>query len=127
MIKKNNIYKEEEEIKKRLEKLSKIINKHNLLYHQKDKPKISDKEYDDYVKENNKLEKQYPHLILNNGPNTIVGSSISNKFKKIEHKSAMLSLANAFNKKDLSDFIERLKKFLNLEEKTNISFIGSLK
>ena len=127
MIKKNNIYKEEEEIKKRLEKLSKIINKHNLLYHQKDKPKISDKEYDDYVKENNKLEKQYPHLILNNGPNTIVGSSISNKFKKIEHKSAMLSLANAFNKKDLSDFIERLKKFLNLEEKTNISFIGEPK
>jgi DNA ligase (NAD+) len=39
----------------------------------------------------------------------------------------MLSLANAFNKKDLSDFIERLKKFLNLEEKTNISFIGEPK
>jgi len=93
MIKKNNIYKEEEEIKKRLEKLSRIINKHNLLYHQKDKPKISDKEYDDYVKENNKLEKQYPHLILNNGPNTTVGSYISNKFKKIEHKSAKICYA----------------------------------
>jgi len=127
MIKKNNILREEKKIKNRLERLSRIINKHNFLYHQKDNPKISDKEYDDYVKENNKLEKKYPHLKLNNSPNTIVGSSIANKFKKIEHKSAMLSLANAFNKKDLSDFIERIKKFLNLEEKINISFIGEPK
>ena len=81
MIKKNNTYKEEE-VKKRLGKSSRIINKHNLPYHQKDRPKISDKEYDDYVKENSKLEKQYPHLKLNESPNTIVGSPISNKFKK---------------------------------------------
>ena len=127
MIKKNNIYKKEEKIKKRLEELSKIINKHNLLYHQKDSPKISDREFDDYIKENNRIEKQYPHLILDNSPNKNLGSSISNKFKKVVHKSAMLSLANAFNENDLSDFIERLKKFLNLEDKVNISFIGEPK
>ena len=126
MIKKNSINKEEE-IKKRLGKLSRIINKHNFFYHQKDNPQISDKEYDSYIKENNKLEKQYPHLVLDSSPNNIVGSPVSNKFKKIEHKSAMLSLANAFNKKDLSDFIDRIKKFLNLKEKINISFVGEPK
>ena len=127
MIIKKNKYKKEEKIKKRLEELSRIINKHNILYHQKDNPEISDKKYDDYIKENNELEKQYPHLILANSPNKFVGSPISNKFNKIEHKSAMLSLANAFNKNDLSDFIERIKKYLNLEQKTNISFIGEPK
>ena len=53
MIIKKNKYKKEEKIKKRLEELSRLINKHNILYHQKDNPEISDKKYDDYIKENN--------------------------------------------------------------------------
>ena len=36
----------------------------------------------------------------------------------------MLSLANAFNKDDLKDFIERIKKFLNfdLNDKNNFFY-----
>ena len=35
----------------------------------------------------------------------------------------MLSLANAFNEKDLNEFIIRIKKFLNYESKEKINFI----
>jgi DNA ligase (NAD+) len=127
MIIKNKINKEEFKIKKRLKELSYIIKKNNLLYHQKDKPEISDKEYDSFVLENNKLEKKYPNFILKDSPNNLIGSSPEKKFQKILHKIPMLSLTNAFDQVDLKDFIDRIKKFLNLDINTKISFISEPK
>ena len=124
--KKNNL-KNEEEVKIRLKELRQLIHKNNILYHQKDKPKISDNQYDEYVKENSLLENKFPHLILKNSPNNFVGSTLNNKFKKNEHQTRMFSLANAFNKKDLNDFIERIKKFLNLKLDKKIIFISEPK
>jgi len=111
------------QITKRLKELSKLIQKHNYHYYQEDKPVISDKDYDKLVSENNKLESLYPHLILKNSPNKIFGTKVDNKFNKIQHKIPMLSLSNAFNESDLNDFIERIYKFLNLSNKTNLEFI----
>ena len=100
----------EKKITKRLKELSVTIKKHNILYHKKDSPEITDGEFDKLIKENNELEKKYPYLILKESPNNSLGSELSNKFEKIEHKVKMLSLANAFNKKDLEDFIDRIKQ-----------------
>ena len=113
----------EDEVLLRLKKLSKLIQKHNILYHEKDSPEISDQEYDSLIKENNLIEKKYPKLILVSSPNKFIGSKISNKFDKIEHKVRMLSLQNAFNEKDLEDFLIRIKKFLKIDEKTKLNFI----
>ena len=65
-------------IVKKLVKLSKIIDKHNYHYHTEDKPIISDREYDQLVKENLDLEKKYPNLKLDSSPNNKVGSKIKN-------------------------------------------------
>ena len=113
----------EEKALKRLKNLSSLINKHNILYHQKDKPIISDGEFDNIIKENNKLEKDYPHLVLQSSPNKIIGGSVSKKFEKNYHKEQMLSLSNAFSKNDLEEFIKRIKKFLSLDELQDIEFI----
>ncbi len=109
-------------ITSRLKELSKLIKKHNFYYHEKDSPIISDKDFDKLILENNKLEKKYPHLILKNSPNNFIGSKPLNKFKKINHKMPMLSLANAFNIKDMKDFINRVNKYLNIE-KNKLEFI----
>ncbi|MFL2510336.1 MAG: NAD-dependent DNA ligase LigA [Alphaproteobacteria bacterium] len=122
-----NLKNKESSIIKRLKELSQIIKEHNILYHQKDNPKITDGQFDKLIKENNELEKNYPHLILKDGPNSSLGTEISNKFEKIEHKIKMLSLANAFNKKDLEDFTERIKKFLNKAPNYKINFISEPK
>ena len=109
-----------QDYKKKIDELK----KHNKFYYENSSPEISDKEYDSLIKENNHLEKKFPDLILQNSPNNTVGGSTSNKFKKINHKVKMLSLANAFEKKDLEEFIERIKKFLNIENnKSNYQFI----
>ena len=48
----------EQKVVDRLTKLSKLIKKHDHLYHTEDNPKITDKEYDKLVRENNDLEIQ---------------------------------------------------------------------
>ena len=50
------------EIKKKYSNKIKELNKHNLLYYQKSKPIISDKEYDNLKKEIFDLEKKYTFL-----------------------------------------------------------------
>ena len=48
---------------------------------------------------------------------SIVGAKPSNKFKKIKHIIPMLSLSNAFDKKNMEDFIKKINNFLNLNNK----------
>ena len=48
---------------------------------------------------------------------SIIGAKPSNKFKKIKHIIPMLSLSNAFDKKDMEDFIKKINNFLNLKNK----------
>ena len=117
----------EKEVNKRLKKLLILIKKHNILYHQKDKPIISDGEYDSLIKENNYLEKKFPHLKLINSPNNSIGSKILKKFSKNKHKIPMLSLPNAFNENDLKEFTERIKKYLNINNRNTIFFFSEPK
>ena len=121
MAKKNKL--DESSITNRLRKLSELIKKHNVHYHQDDRPKITDAEYDSLVKENNDLEKLYPHLILKDSPNNQIGARALKKFVKTTHRTPMLSLANAFNQKDIIDFNDRIKKFINLKKNIFLDFI----
>ena len=105
---------ESHKIIKRLNELAKLINKHNHHYHNEDKPKINDDEYDKLVKENLELELKYPKLKLSESTSNKVGSKIQNKFVKLSHLSPMHSLANGFNEGDLTAFDERVKKFLKV-------------
>jgi DNA ligase (NAD+) len=114
-------------IKNRLKKLAKLINEHNIHYHQNDKPVISDKQFDKLIIENTNLENKYPSLIVKNGPNENVGGKLKKKFKKIKHTSPMLSLANGFNSKDIEEFDERVKKYLNIKLEKKLDYICEAK
>ena len=91
----------------------KELKKHNFLYFNKDNPKISDAEYDKLKEELLKLEESNSSLKKLNLLQNIVGSKPSNKFKKIKHLKSMLSLSNAFEKKDMEDFLKKIDNFLN--------------
>ncbi|MBL6861041.1 MAG: NAD-dependent DNA ligase LigA [Candidatus Pelagibacter bacterium] len=94
----------------------KILKEHNHYYHNEDKPKISDFEYDRIKKELSSLEKKYKYLKdLNLSLNT-VGAKPTNKFKKKNHLIPMLSLSNAFEKNDMKDFVKKVNNFLNLSD-----------
>ncbi len=45
-----------------------------------------------------------------------VGSTLSGKFSKVQHRVPMLSLANGFSDEDVTDFLARIRRFLDLPE-----------
>ena len=95
-----------------LKKIAELI-KHNQAYFEEDKPIISDKEYDNKKREILDLEEKYSYLKSRNSPSKKIGYKPSNKFKKIKHLKPMLSLSNAFEKKDMKDFLSKISNFLN--------------
>jgi len=98
------------------------LKKHNKAYFRDDNPLISDKDYDDIKEEILDLEKKYKYLKNENSPSKKVGYEPSSKFKKIEHNIPMLSLANAFSKENIEDFLKKIKNFLNIRDSEKIIF-----
>ena len=104
----------------------KELKKHNFLYFNKDSPKISDAEYDKLKEELIKLEESNSSLKKLNLLQNIVGSKPTNKFKKIKHLKSMLSLSNAFEKKDMEDFLKKIDNFLN-QQNNNLELFSEPK
>ena len=104
----------------------KELKKHNFLYFNKDNPKISDAEYDKLKVELIKLEESNSSLKKLNLLKNIVGSKPTNKFKKIKHLKSMLSLSNAFEKKDMEDFLKKIDNFLN-QQNNNLELFSEPK
>ena len=112
--------------KKEIEKeyLKKInqLKKFDKAYFQDDSPIIPDKEYDYIKQEIFDLERKYSYLKNESSPSKKVGFAPSNKFKKVAHDIPMLSLANAFSKENIEDFLKKIKNFLNLKYSDKIIF-----
>lgn len=103
------------------------IDYHDRKYHGEDNPEISDAEYDALRRELEELEKRFPELAGAHSPTAKVGAAPSSKFAKIRHAVPMLSLGNAMNEDDVRDFVERIKRFLNLSDTDTIRFIAEPK
>lgn len=114
-------------IKNRHLTLSQELKRHDALYHTQDSPEISDAEYDKLRAELLALEKDYPQLVTKDSPSQQVGAKLSEGFKTVRHAFPMLSLANAFEESDVTDFITRIKKFLNISELEPIAVVAEPK
>ena len=104
----------------------KLLKKHNISYYIKDKPIVSDSDYDILKQEILTLEKKFSFLKKFGSVNQIIGAPPSNKFTKVDHLQPMLSLSNAFNTDDMEVFIKKINNFLNINKK-NIEFISEPK
>ncbi|MEM7298851.1 MAG: NAD-dependent DNA ligase LigA, partial [Bacteroidota bacterium] len=67
--------KEEAEIT--IAKLTEELNHHNYLYYQKSETEISDFEFDQKLKDLEKLEQEFPELKLTHSPTSRVGGEIT--------------------------------------------------
>lgn len=100
------------EIAERINQLRETINKHNHNYYVLSQPSISDFEYDQLLKELQKLEQENPEFFDISSPTQRVGSDINQEFEQVEHAFPMLSLDNTYNKDELADFEKRNKRIL---------------
>jgi DNA ligase (NAD+) len=106
----------ESQAAERLAFLAAEIARHNALYHGDDAPEISDADYDALMRENTALEADYPHLVRADSPSKLVGAAPSGHLAKVAHAQPMLSLDNAFADEDVVDFVDRVRRYLKLED-----------
>ncbi len=99
--------------KERIDQLRAELHRHNYNYYILNAPEISDKEFDDLMRELQDLEKEHPEYDDPNSPTQRVGSDINKNFTQVYHKYPMLSLGNTYSEAEVTDFYERVKKALN--------------
>ena len=89
------------------------MHRHNYNYYVLNAPEISDKEFDDMMRELQDLEKAHPEYMDKNSPTMRVGSDLNKNFVQVAHKYPMLSLGNTYSENEVADFYDRVKKSLN--------------
>jgi DNA ligase (NAD+) len=96
--------------KVRVEELREQINHHRYLYHVLDRIEISDAEYDELMRELEKLEAQFPELTTPDSPTQTVGAAPATLFAPVAHRAPMLSLDNAFSREELEAWAARVER-----------------
>ncbi|MBI3253087.1 MAG: NAD-dependent DNA ligase LigA [Candidatus Omnitrophica bacterium] len=99
--------------KARIQKLRREIVRHDRLYYEKNRPVISDENYDRLLKELAGLERAHPEFASPDSPTQRVGGRPQREFKSVRHSAPMLSIENTYSKEELEAFDERVRK--NLE------------
>lgn len=102
-------------IKERIEWLRVELHRHNYNYYVLNAPEITDKEFDDLMRELQDLENDYPEFQDVNSPTMRVGSDLNKNFIQVPHKYPMLSLGNTYSEAEVEEFYNRVKGLLNEE------------
>ncbi|MFA6023671.1 MAG: NAD-dependent DNA ligase LigA [Candidatus Gracilibacteria bacterium] len=98
------------EAKIRMEQLRKEILQRNYEYFVLDESQVSEAVRDSLKKELIQLETEFPDLVTEDSPTRRVGSMLSGKFPKVQHKSRKWSLADVFSLEELQDWEQRVEK-----------------
>jgi DNA ligase (NAD+) len=115
------------EAEKELDRLAKAITAADRKYHGEDAPDISDADYDALRRRNTEIEERFPLLVRADSPSHRVGAKASERFAKVTHRVAMLSLDNAFSDEDVADFLGRVRRFLGLKDDDEIAITAEPK
>jgi len=108
---------------KKIEEIRSLLNQYSYEYYVLDQPSVPDAEYDKLMQELLDLEGKFPELKTPDSPSVRVGGPILDLFEKVEHRTPMLSLGNAFNEEDLRDFDRKVRQAVG----DNVSYVGELK
>ncbi len=96
----------------RIDRLRDEIRRHDVLYYVKDRPEISDAEYDRLFQELSGLEAAHPDLVTADSPTQRVGAPPLEELTKVPHERPMLSLDSILDHADVLAFDKRMQKEL---------------
>jgi DNA ligase (NAD+) len=98
-----------------LKRLAGTIRAADAAYYQDDAPAMTDADYDALRQRLNAIEARFPELKQADSPSDAVGAAPVGGFGKVTHLKPMLSLDNLFADEEVSEFIARVRRFLNLK------------
>lgn len=96
----------------RIAELRSLLNRYSYEYHVLDDPSVEDDVYDALFNELKKIEEQHPDLIIPTSPTQRVGNELKGGFKKVSHRTRMLSLNDVFSQSEVEAWIGRMDKLL---------------
>ncbi|HEX3607218.1 MAG TPA: NAD-dependent DNA ligase LigA [Candidatus Dormibacteraeota bacterium] len=99
-----------EEARARHDELVRQVEHHAHRYYVLDDPEIDDAAYDALFRELQSLEELHPELQTPDSPTQRVGAAPVEAFAKAPHRTAMLSLANAFGPEEVEEFVRRVER-----------------
>ena len=105
------------------DELRRIINAH-YRYYVLNEPSISDRDFDNLLKELEQIEKDHPELDDPLSPTHRVGSDLTTGFEQAMHIRPMLSLGNTYSVEEVDAFFARVKDGLEGEE---FEIVGEMK
>jgi hypothetical protein len=106
------------EASKRMEEISKLLNKYNEAYYGRAVSLVSDEEYDRLFAELKALEGAFPDLAVSSSPTQTVGTSVTKSNRAtVEHREPMLSLSNTYNEEDVTAVLESSEQGRRYEER----------
>ena len=117
----------EDQARAELARLAAEIAHHDALYHGKDRPEISDADYDALKRRNDAIEARFPALVREDSPSRRVGAAPSVTFAPVVHARPMLSLDNTFSDEDVADFVASVYRFLGRLPDDSIAFTAEPK
>ena len=94
----------------RMTELINEIRDHQFKYYVLDQPTITDAQFDELLKELQKLEDKNPELREADSPTQHVGGGFSTQFEQRDHIEKMMSLDNVFDLEELSTWFDRVEK-----------------
>jgi len=112
-------------IKDKIESLRERIRRYDHQYYVLSEPEISDKEYDDLVKELFSLEEKYPRFVTSDSPTRRVSGGLLASLKPVRHTSRMFSLDNTYSLEELDKWEDRIRRILGKDVK--LSYLSELK
>lgn len=113
-----------DDAKEKIDRLRKLLNEHNYNYYVLNAPVISDREFDEMMRELQELEEKYPEYTDPDSPTQRVGNDINRAFTQVEHRYPMLSLSNTYSMDEVEAFYERADSGLMGEP---FDMVGELK
>lgn len=102
-----------DQIQHRIDELKKILNKYSYEYHVLDSPSVSDAIYDGLFNELKQIEADHPHLITTDSPTQRVGNALKGGFKKVAHRTRMLSLNDVFDEGEVRSWVDRISRLIS--------------
>lgn len=105
---------------KQWEELVDQINQARVLYYDRDRPTLSDAEYDQLFRQLEELEGRFPQLINPDSPTQTVGGSAQKTFSSVTHLERMASLDDVFDTDEVSSWYQRMAQATG-EEKPQVS------
>jgi DNA ligase (NAD+) len=121
---KNTMPRTDQTILNGIKKLRDEIREHEHRYYVLDQPSISDYEFDQLMRELQRLEQEHPELVSPDSPTQRVGGEPAKEFPSHTFSAPMLSLENAYSEEELRDWDRRVMQLAGIE---SVDYVAELK